>query len=1038
MNLSRFSVYRPIFTSMLTLIVIILGGISLMRLPIDLMPDITFPTLSVSTSYDGAGPQEMEELVTRPIEDAMSAVPGVEEVSSSSSEGNSRVRISFVWGTDLDAAANDVRDRLDRVIGRLPDDANRPQLRKFDLAAFPVLIMGASSNLDPVQLRQLIDDQVKYRIERVAGVAAVDVRGGLDREIHVNLYSDKIKALGLPLDMILNQIRKENVNVAGGTIVRGNLEVLVRTPGEYANLDELKSTVITVRDGAPLRLDEIAEVKDAWQRVTRIIRINGRPGVSMSVNKQSGTNTVDVARGILKEVERINNDIPQINLLPIINTADYIERAISNVGRTALYGGCLAILVLLLFLRNIRSTVIIATAIPISVVATFALMYFAGFTLNIMTLGGLALGIGMLVDNAIVVLENIFRLRESGQDAHQAAVDGSEEVTTAIIASTLTTLAVFLPLVFVRGMAGVMFRQLSFVIGFALLCSLGTALTLVPMLTAKLLAGSAKLLAGSKPPPAKGTNTKGTDANGVDAAPVRRSTTGGVRESYRRFLHIALDHRFLVILTIVLVFTGSLALIPLVGVELMPTSDEGEVRVNTEMEIGTRLEVLEVKMLELERRIRELIPEIKSMMVRMGGSHWRASGGHEGRFRIALKSLGERTRSSEEIAADLRLKLGDIPGMKMRIRAGGGLFIFRRMSSSTDKIEVQVLGHDLQTALVLAGRVKDAIEKVDGVTDAKLSREAGTPEELVLIDRQKAADLGLNVSRVANMLQTVLSGTRTGNYRERGDEYAIRVQLKDGDRMELQDILDLTITGGDGQPVVLRNVVKTVSERGPVEIERLDRERVITVNANIADRDMGSIVTDISRSLKRIPVPRGFAINFGGEFEEQQKAFRELMLSLVLAVVLVFMVMACQFESLRDPFVVMFSVPMAAIGVILMLLITGTTLNVQSFIGCIMLAGIVVNNAILLVDHTNLLRRRDGLPLREAIEEAGQRRLRPILMTATTTILAMVPMAIGVGEGGDVQAAMARSVIGGLMSATVITLVIIPVMYSIFEKKAKS
>ncbi len=413
MRISRVTVNRPIFTLMAVFIVLILGGISFVKLPIDLMPDITYPTLSISTSYTNASPEEMEELVTRPIEEAMSALPGVEELTSVSSEGQSSVRVTFAWGTDLDAASNDIRDRLDRVIPALPDDADRPVLRKFDLASFPILILGAYGNLDPVQMERLIQDRVMYRIESVPGVAALDIWGELEREIHVNLDPGKIKALGLPVNGILARIQAENVNVPAGTIERGNLEVLVRTPGQYTDLDELRNTIIALRSGESIKLGEIASVEDTHQKIQRIVRINGQPGVRLSVQKQSGMNTVEVASRVMAEVRKINEELPQINLTPIIDTSDYIRRSISNVGSSALYGGLLAIFVLLLFLRNLRSTIIIATAIPISIIATFALMYFAGFTLNIMTLGGMALGIGMLVDSAIVVLENIYRMRET-------------------------------------------------------------------------------------------------------------------------------------------------------------------------------------------------------------------------------------------------------------------------------------------------------------------------------------------------------------------------------------------------------------------------------------------------------------------------------------------------------------------------------------------------------------------------------------------------------------------------------------------------
>jgi HAE1 family hydrophobic/amphiphilic exporter-1 len=1022
MRLSRFSVHRPIFTIMVALIVLILGGVSLIRLPIDLMPDITYPTVNISTEYENASPEEVEELVTRFIEEAVSAVPGVEEVSSISTEGRSRVSVSLSWGTDLDAAANDIRDRLDRAIRRLPEDVERPRLRKFDLAMFPILILGAAGNLDPVQLRRIIDDQVKYRIERIPGVAELSAWGGLDREIHVNLYADKIKALGLSLDRILSRVKAGNINVPAGTIDRGPLEVTIRTPGEYTSLNELRNTVVSIRQGVPIQLKNIASVEDSWEKITRIVRINGQPGVGMSVRKQSGKNTVEVARGVLEEIARINRDIPQIHLSPIIDTSDYIRRSITNVGSMALYGGVLAVLVLLFFLRDIRSTTIIATAIPISIVSTFALMYFAGFTLNIMTLGGLALGIGMFLDNAIVVLENIYRLRQSGIEPDRAAINGSGEVTSAILASTLTTLAVFLPLVFVRGMAGVMFKQLCLVVSFSLLCSFGVAVTLVPMLASKILH-----------PKVQNPGARETWFRRLLLACGQLFTRMEI--GYKDLLHSALDHRKLVVGGGALLLLGTLALIPLVGVELMPSTDEGEVRVYAEMEVGTRLEVLDERFKIVEAIVKEAVPEIRSVMSFVGGTGWRPRGSHAGEMRISLKPQAQRKRSSEEIAAALRRKLVNIPGVTIRTRAGQGLFILRLGAPEGEKIQIEIRGHDLATADVLAERIKNVLETINGVTDAEVSRESGSPEELVIVDRQKAADMKLTVSQIANALQTVLSGTSASYYREAGKEYRILVKLKEADRMGLNDILDLTVTNADGEPVILRNVVGVRPQTGPVRIERKDQERIVTVSANISDRDMGSVLGDIRKALSSIPVPHDFSIVFGGDYEEQQKAFRELLLGFVLALVLVYMVMACLYESLRDPFVVMFSVPLAAIGVTLMLFLTKTTFNVQSFIGCIILGGIVVNNAILLVDHTNLLRRRDGMPLRRAIEEAGMRRLRPILMTAMTTALALLPLALGVGEGGEAQAPLARAVIGGLLSSTLITLVFVPTAYSIFERR---
>ncbi len=1023
MKLSEQAVNRPIFTIMVVLIVIILGSVSLSRLSVDLMPDITYPTLSISTTYENASPQEIEELITRPIEEAVSAVPGVEDITSTSSEGSSNVRITFNWGTDLDTASNDIRDRLDRVISNLPDEASRPSLRKFDLAAFPVMLLGASGNLDPIQMRKIIDEQIKYRLERVPGVASMDVWGGLDREIHVYINPEKIKALRITLNTVLDRIRSGNINLPAGTVTRGNYEVTIRTPGEYENLDDLRHTTIMERNGSTITLDDIAEVEDSWEKVTRIVRINGKPGIRLAVNKQSGANTVKVANGVLDELEKVSQEIPQVQLVPIMDSSEYIKRSISNVATSAVMGSILAILVLLFFLRNVRSTFIIGTAIPVSVIATFGLIYFGNFTLNLMTLGGLALGIGMLVDNSIVVLENIYRLREKGMSKKEAAIQGSKEVSSAIIASTLTTLAVFLPLIFMQGMSGVMFRQLSYVVSFSLICSMFTALTLIPMLAGKLLEPSQ--MYKHKP----GLVKSAYNASG--------NFFTWLENHYKRILDYALHHRIRTTVFAILLLLGSLLLIPFVGTELMPASDEGEVRISAEMEVGTKLELMDEKMKQVEKIIYEQVPEIENSVISVGGSHWRGNQSNSADCRINLVPMSQRSRSSEEVAQALRKALSGVPGMTLRVRSNSGLFIFRRMASSTDQIGIEIRGHDLDIALKLAEEVKKAIRDVDGITDAQLSRDTGTPEELIVVDRRKAADMRLTVKQVASTLQTVLSGSTAGNYREGGDEYAIRVQVKDADKLEIRDILDLTLTNSDGQPVILRNVVRLESRRGPVTIERHDQERVISVSANISGRDMGSIITDIQAKLKQIPVPRDFSILLTGDYEEQQEAFHELLFGFALALLLVYMVMACQYESLRDPFVVMFSVPLAIVGVVLILLITGTTFNIQSYIGCIMLGGIVVNNAILLVDTTNHLRRSENMETCAAIEEAGRRRLRPILMTAFTTILGLTPLAIGIGEGGEAQAPMARAVIGGLLSSTIITLVFVPIVYSWFEWRKK-
>ncbi len=1024
MKLSRFSVQRPVFTAMVMMIVLILGSVSLNRLPIDLMPKITYPTLTIRSNYPNAGPEKIEDLITRPIEAAVSAVPGVEEVTSTSLDGSSIVRVSFGWGVDLNEAANDIRDRLERILDRIPDEASRPTLFKFDLAQFPILILGVVSKLDPVEVRRVVDEQVKYRIERVPGVAAIDIWGGLEREIHVRVEADKIKALSLSFDEIINSIKAQNSSIPTGTLRKGNYDLVVSTAGEYASLDELRNTVVAIRDGISIQLKDIAMVEASHKKLYRIVKINGVPGIRVAVRKQSLANTVDVATAVLAELKKINRDLPHLSIIPLVDTSDYIQRSITNVARIAGYGGIFAIMVLLFFLGSFRSTAIISTAIPISMIATFMFVYFAGFTINLMSLGGLAIGVGLIVDNAIVVLENIYRLRKAGVPSIKAAIVGSEQVTSAIIASTMTTLVIFLPLLFIRDMAGIMFRQLALVISFSLLCSLFVALMLIPMLASRLMV---KPVVGSKEKPLP-------DKHMVFHR-FSSSFFSGLENSYTSLLLFCLKHRKKTVLSVAVVLGLSLALVPYIGVEYMPAADEGEVRIYATMDVGTHLDVLNQHFDSIEKIVRQSVPEAKNMISRLGSSHWRGGGSHSGRMQVALKPAAERSRSSDQVANDLRSRLANIPGVQIRTRSGQGLFIFRlAFSGDDDRIQIDIRGYDIKTAEKLSLRVKKIVEKVPGVTDVRLSLEAGRPEEKIIVDRERAADMRLTVSDIASTLQTILSGTSSGQYRDGGKEYDIMVKVKDAELLDIRELLELTVVNAVGEPIVLKNVVSVQQRSAPVQIQRKDQERVVTLSVNTTGRDMGSVLSDVQESLSQLVLPRDFSIVYTGDYEAQQEAFQELLVSIILAIVLVYMVLASLYESVRDPLVVLFSVPLAIIGVTLMLFLTDTTFNVQSYIGCIMLAGIVVNNAILLVDQINLIRSRANVSVNKAILMAGRRRVRPILMTACTTILGMLPLSLGWFEGGETQAALARAVIGGLTSSTLITLFLVPVLYSLFDK----
>ncbi len=1017
MNLPRASVNRPVFTTMVTLIVVVLGLAALQRIRIDLLPAVETPTLTVSTEYEGASPEVMERLVTQIVEEILATVPGVEEMTSSSSEGESRVRVTFGWGTDVDAAATEVRARLEAEIDELPDDIVRPQVRKFDVNSFPVVLLGIASRLNPVELTTLVEEQVRDRFARLPGVAQVDLWGGYNREIRIELDPSRVRALGLPLNQVLAAIRDSNLDLPAGEIDEGRYEVTLRAPAEFRDIEQIRETVVIISEGAAVTIGQIAEVRDTYQRLSRLVRVNGELGLRVAIRKQADANTVEVSQAILREIEDVNRDFPQIEVLPVINQGNFIERSIRNVAVSVVYGGGLAVLVLLFFLRSVRSTLAISLAIPISIIATFAVIYFAGFTLNLMTLGGLALGVGMMVDSSIVVIENIYRRRsEDGLAPRDAAVEGAVEVGPALVASTLTTLVIFLPVVFIQGVSGLLFRELAYVIVFSLLCSLIVSLTIVPMLAAKLL------------------------SRGGDRAPrfapmrIAQITLDGLDLAYRDFLRVVLRNRFVAVAATLLVFAGSVLLIPKLGSEFLPPSDEGEVRVNGEMEVGARLDLVDRQTRLMEGIVLDAVPEKIAWVTSVGGGG-RDAEGAVGEIRLSLVPASERDRSNTEIAQDLRRRLeGRIPGMTVRTRAPQGQFLLERLLGGDEGLTIEIRGFDLEALALLTDQVAAIASETPGVTDIDVSRDEGTPQQEISVDRAKAADVGVSVRDVAEALETAIAGRQAGDFRPQGDSYRILVQLANARDLSIDEILDLTVQSESGELVALRNLVTTTPGRGPTVIERKDQQRLYTVSANIAGRDLGSVAEDLETRLADIARPTGYDITLAGNVEEQRKASRELGLSLLLALLLVYMVLACQYESLRDPLIVMLAVPLAAIGVSVTLFITGTTINLQSAIGCIMLGGIVVNNAILLVDQAGQLRRRAGMPTADAVAEAGRRRLRPILMTTATTMLGLVPLALGIGEGADAQAPLARAVIGGLFSSTVTTLVLIPAVYSLVHR----
>lgn len=1024
MSIPRLAIERPVTMFMISMVIILLGGISLTRLPVDLMPDTQMPTITVRVNYSGVGPLEMEELVTRPIEQAVSAVAGLDRVDSTSSEGNANIRLNFAWGTDLSEAADEVRTRLDRVRGRLPEDADPPTVFKFDSTSMPIMGIGVEGDFDAVTLRELAQNDLSPRLERVAGVAAVTITGGLRRQIHVDLSREKITALNLSPDRVVQILRTENQNIPLGEINDADRTLLLRSPGQFTGLDEIKNLVVLTRAGVPVYLKDIASVTDNTEDRRSFMRINGTPGIRMQVTKQSGTNTIQIAEGVKKEIDKINSEVDGIKLQVLDDQSKFIDRAIGSVTEHAMLGGLLVVAIIFLFLRDIKSTLIICTSIPISVIGTFALLYFGGYTLNTLTFGGLALGIGMIVDAAIVVLENTYRHLEMGKDRVTAAIDGSEEVWSAILASTLTHIAVFVPMLFLTGVSSIMFGQLAAVVSFSLAMSLLVAVTIVPVLCSFMLDAPHKAHAGA----------------GVMAR-LNRSIDGaldGLDEFYARMLHKALAHRPTVFATGVALFAVAMFLLPRIGFEFQPTTDEGEITVDAELAVGSRLENTEAVLIGLEERIRQNVPEALMLITQVngGGGGWGGGSTHRGNVNVRLVPRDERTRSSEEIAMQLRRELSGLPGVIIRARPSGGQNqMMRGMGGGggDSRLSIEILGHDLEQSKRIAQDLKAMLDTTPGVADTRLQREEGRPELAVRVDRDKAALLGLTVTGVANTIRTNVAGTQAAMFRDAGNEYPIVVRLRQEDREEVAEVGDVLLNTAAGQTVPAKNVMTIDRETGPVSIERKNQERVQRVNAE-TETTLSEAVAAVQARMGEISVPKDFAVGFGNEVEEQAKSFNELRLVLILAIILVYTVMASQYESLKDPFIIIFSIPLAAIGVVGMLMVTKTPFSMQAYIGVIMLAGIVVSNAILLVDYTNTLRHRDKMELRAALELAGRHRLRPILMTSLCTALGLVPMALGIGEGAELQAPLARVVIGGLMTSTVITLVFVPAMYTLFEE----
>jgi len=1061
MQLIDFAIRRRVTVIMCTVAIALFGFVSLSRLNLNLLPDLSYPTLTIRTELPGAAPLELETLVTRPVEEAVSIIRNVRQVRSVSRSGQSDVTLEFLWGTDMDLAGIDVREKLDLL--QLPLEAKRPLLLRFDPSSEPVMRLAFLDKADATQeetvdrlkaLRRFADDRLKPDLEAVEGSAAVKVSGGYEDEVQVFVDQQKLAQLGLSIDTVTRRIRAENVNLSGGRLEQGTQRFLVRTLNEFESIEQMANAIIATRDGQPVYLRDVASVTSGFKDREAITRVDGREAIELAVYKEGDANTVALAEGVLKRIETLSKSLPDgTEIRPVYDQSKFISAAISEVKSAALLGGLLAILVLYAFLRDARATLITGIAIPVSVLGTFVLMYAFDVTLNIMSLGGIALAVGMLVDNAVVVLESIVRKKEQGLDRVDSARLGTGEVATAVTASTLTSIAVFFPMVFITGVAGQLFRDQSLTVTFALVFSLVVALTLVPMLAAGRIArrheveGDETVGAARARPPGRFDRSLAVVATGARRAgrwiatamrlllsPVVRiaqGVTGWAESRYPGAIRWALSRPGLTIGSAVALFAFTVGVIaPRLGTELIPQMSQGEFNVDLRLPPGAPLEQTDRAVRTAQQASAGIEGVTLAYSVAGTGNRLDANpvdaGENTGRLSITLASGA--VREDEEAAMQaLRGSLQDLPGVQYR-------FSRPALFTMSTPLEVVVSGYDLDRLQAAAEAVRVRMEADPRFADVKTTVEAGNPEIQIVFDQERASQLGLVVRDIADRVVNSVRGEVATRYKLRDKQIDVLVRSVDTRAASVEEIRNLIVNPGADSPVPLSAVADVQLSVGPAEVRRVGQERVAVITANLAQGDLGGAVDALHGIVEEVQLPVGTTAFLSGQSEEMEDSFRSMEFVLLLAIFLVYLVMASQFESLMHPFVILLTIPLAITGAIWALWLTGTTVNVVAYIGLIMLAGIVVNQSIVLIDAVNQARER-GLSKHDAIVEAGRLRLRPILITKLTTILGLLPMALGIGEGAEVRAPMAITVIGGVLLTTFLTLLVIPVVYSVLDRK---
>lgn len=1020
MSLYSSAVKKPVTTILVFVAVVIIGLFSLLKLPIDLYPDIDTNTIMVMTTYSGASSQDIEQNVTRPLENTLNSVEHLKHITSNSKENISIITLEFEYGYDIDVLTNSVRDKLDMVSSMLPDDAETPIIFKFSTDMIPIVLLSAQANESLPGLYKILDENVANTLARVDGVGTVSISGAPKREIHIYLDPARLEAYNLTAESVIQLVAAENKNVPGGTFDMGSDTYSLRVQGEFKDPTEMRDLVVGSKDGAVVRLSDVARIDDSVEERAQETYNNGQRGAMIIVQKQSGANSVEISNKIKKILPDIQKKLPSdVKLDYIVDTSDNIRNTVASLVETVEYALLFVVIVVFFFLGRWRATVIIALTIPISLIASFIYLLATGNTLNIVSLSALSISIGMVVDDAIVVLENVTTHIERGSDPKQAAVHGTNEVAISVVASTLTLIAVFFPLTLVTGMTGVLFRQLGWMVSIMMVISTAAALSLTPMLCSQLL----------RLQPVKGklfTKLYGPIERFLDK----------LDDGFYHLLGLVVKHRWITTVGALLIFFGSMQLTKFIGSEFFPTSDNSRLGITLELPVGSRVEIAKDLTERIYKDWTKKYPEIDKFNYTVGQAStdniyasMQSNGSHIISMNITLKPIKERTKSLTEVAALMREDLKKYPELdKYQVNVGGSR---GGSMSGQSTIDYEIYGYDFEKTDSVAQRLKRILSSVKGTADIRISRDNYQPEYQVDFDRQKLAIYGLNLTTAANALRNRINGSTASYFREDGDEYDIKVMYDPDHRQSIEDIENILLFNAQGKGVRLKEVGTVVERFNPPTIERKDRERIITVSTVVQDRPMSDIIADAQPLIDKMEVPSGVTINLSGSYEDQQDSFRDLAMLAVLIIILVYIVMASQFESFTYPGIIMTSIMFAFSGVVLILWITGTNLNVMSMIGGIMLIGIVVKNGIVLIDYITLNRER-GMSITKSVLHAGKSRMRPVLMTSLTTILGMVPMAVGTGEGAEMWRPMGVAVIGGLTFSTILTLLFVPTLYTIF------